>query len=179
MTGQRVHMSWTAHSSRTGTVERPLATVDVAAALAAVDKGGGTVAIDQWRTFWTYGNGAASIRYWPRWGRSAPTALTWAALRPIAYLPRVDVRRGQEVGLRVGYGSTWAASNTTWALIDRGWIEADGDTAAVTAFGWRMLTERGFDEAITAARRAAWRARREAVTKAPTASFASEMVKAA
>ncbi len=177
MIGQCVRTTWTAHSSSTGSVERPLATVEVAAALAAVDKAGGTVAIDQWRTFWTYGNGGALIRYWPRWVRSAPTAGTWAALRRIAYLPRIDVRRGR--GLRVGYGSTWTASNTTWAMIDRGWIEVDGEHAAVTAIGWRMLTEYGFDEAITAARRAVWRTRNEASSDSPAASAASEMVRAA
>lgn len=173
--GQRVRTTWKAHSSSTGYGERPLATIEVAAALTAVDKAGGTVAIDRWRTFWTYGNDAASIRYWPRWSRSAPTAGTWAALRRVAYLPRIDVRRGRGEGLRVGYGTYWVASNTTWAMIERGWIEVDGEHATVTAIGWRMLTERGFDEAITAARRAAWRARSEATA----ASVASEMVRAA
>ncbi|MCD0446333.1 hypothetical protein LO763_22215 [Glycomyces sp. A-F 0318] len=140
-------------------MKQPLATIDVAAVLTAVHQADCTITIDQWRTFWTYGNGAASIRCWPRRVRSAPTVGTWAALRHVAYRPRIHVRRGRGESLHVGHGTYWTTPATTWAMIERGWIDVDRATAAPTAIGWQMLTAYGFAAAMTAAQRAAWRAR--------------------
>lgn len=128
---------WRAWSTRAGYREDPIPTWEVAAEITRIERAGGTVRFRDWYGLDTWGTGEG-LTFRPMWVRRAPTPGTWRALHHLTHLPELRAARGRGEGLRVGCGDNLGASNTTWSLIERGLVEVDGDTARITAIGWRL-----------------------------------------
>jgi hypothetical protein len=149
---------WLVRSSRTGYADDPITTAAVKSAITRIQSTGGHVDCRDWYMLHTW-DGRESISYRPQWVRTPPTPGTWRALHHCTHLPELQAVRGRGEGLRVGCGENLAASNTTWSLIERGLVEVDGDTAAITPIGWRLAAAHRRDTAARATRRALHAAR--------------------